>query len=67
MMKGGARTVGPRRPPAGAFVQGDEQGAQWYLDDVGPSLYQDVNRTLGLAHKEMVARRKYNQSDEMNK
>ena len=59
---GGAATAA-----AGAFVQGDEQGAQWYLDDVGPSLYQDVNRTLGLAHKEMVARRKYNQSDEMNK
>lgn len=42
-----------------AYVEehGEEHGANWYLGDVGPSPYQDVNKMLGEAHQEMMGRR----------
>ena len=36
---------------------GEEHVGQWYLGDVGPSPYQEVNRMLGEAHLDMMGRR----------
>mmetsp|Transcript_7217 Transcript_7217/g.19755 ORF Transcript_7217/g.19755 Transcript_7217/m.19755 type:complete len:159 (+) Transcript_7217:204-680(+) len=38
--------------------RGQEPDPQWYLGDVGPSPYQEVNRMLGQAHHAMMGRRR---------
>ena len=54
------RDAAPHAPYGPPAVYGQEDGrvGAWDLGDVGDSLYTDVNRMLGEAHRERVARKK---------